>query len=306
MNREQFTREISVRCGQHPEFFNQIQAGGGPMIGIVGFDNYPSAGRFTYFSHGLHLLNKREWVAGRPEYFITIDNPNREFALFFAYLLSAFAGEKVMGWNTLLGAGDVDAVDGYPYRRIALGPPTYLGWLSYELPDATELPINFGMAYFLSDDDFERAAEMGIGYLQLKLEQDPDYWWKIRRRDSTATTGLMSDAAHASRPTLWSRLRGLVGRANTSPPAKEGPAEIWKARYAQHGLLVVCSKLCIGQDRRPVRHAVREESKNAADSGWMLSSGEESDVFASDAKNFVLTPLDRLLAMDPTLRILLD
>jgi len=180
MNRKQYVEELERRCGRVPDYFNQINAEGGPMIGIAGFDNYPLSGHFTYFSHGLHLLGKREWVAGRPEYFISIDKDNRSFALFFAYLLSMFAVEKVMGWKTLIGAGDRNAVDGHPYRRIALGPPQYLGWASYRIEEAGCLPIHLGMAYFISDEDFIEASKAGVGYLQKKMEEDPDYWRRIQ------------------------------------------------------------------------------------------------------------------------------
>jgi len=153
------------------------------MIGIAGFDDYPQAGHFTYFSHGLHLLGKPEWARGRPEYFISIDQPDRGFAMFFAWLLSAFASEKVMSWNTLIGAGEDDAVEGYPYRRIALGPPAYLDWESYRLDEPGQLPIHLGMGYFISDGDFETARASGFGFLMEKMEEDPDYWRRIKLRD---------------------------------------------------------------------------------------------------------------------------
>ena len=181
MNRPQYVEELERRCRTAPQYFNQIKAEEGPPIGVVGFDHYPRNGHFTYFSHGLHLLEKPEWKFGRPEYFVSIDNPNRTFALFFAYLISAFAFEKVMGWNTLIGAGDEDAVEGYPYRRMALGPPAYLGWTDYRLDEPNSLPMHLGMAYFISDDDFKHASETGFGYLKQKMDDDPDYWRKIKK-----------------------------------------------------------------------------------------------------------------------------
>jgi hypothetical protein len=180
MQRQQYVEELTRRSGRQPDYFNQIDSEDGPMIGVVGFDDYPLKGHCTYFSHGLHLLGKPEWVAGRPEYFISIDNGKRDFALFFAYLLSTFSVEKVMGWNTLIGAGDHDAVEGHPYRRIALGPPTYLDWQSYRIDERGELPIHLGMAYFISDGDFAEACKVGLGYLQKKMQLDPNYWRKIK------------------------------------------------------------------------------------------------------------------------------
>lgn len=182
MHRKQYVEELTRRCGKAPDYFDQIDAEDGPEIGIAGFDNYPHAGHFTYFSHGLHLLGKPEWTCGRPEYFISIDRPERDFALFFAWLLSAFAFEKVMSWNTLIGAGEKDAIEGYPYRRIALGPPAYLDWESYRLDDPGQLPIHLGMAYFISDGDLEEARAPGFDFLQRKMRADPDYWRRLKLR----------------------------------------------------------------------------------------------------------------------------
>jgi hypothetical protein len=179
MERGRYLEQLEARCGRPADYFHHMQADGGPQIGIIGFDHYPDKGCFTYFSHGLHLLARPEWKTGRPEYFITIDRPSRQFAAFFAYLISAFANEKVMGWNTLIGAGDCDAIDGHPYRRIALGPPQYLGWPDYRLDEEGALPIFLGMAYYISDDDFVAASEQGFGYLGAKMEEDHDYWRRI-------------------------------------------------------------------------------------------------------------------------------
>src|SRR5687767_810592 len=73
MHRREYIEELERRCGKPADYLNQIDSEDGPVIGILGFDNYPLPGHLTYFSHGLHLLNKPQWVAGRPEYFITID-----------------------------------------------------------------------------------------------------------------------------------------------------------------------------------------------------------------------------------------
>lgn len=73
---------------------------------------------------------------------------------------------------------------------------------------------------------------------------------------------------------------------------------------AQHGLIVFCSKLCIGPERRPVRHAARGESMSVADSGWILSSGDESQAYSRDPKNFVMVPLHLMIETDATLNIL--
>jgi hypothetical protein len=308
MERPQYVNELKIGCRRAPTYFNQLQADGGPMIGLVGFDDFPAAGRYTYFSYGLHLMNKPEWIAGRPEYFITIDKSDRAFALFFAYLLSTFAPEKVMGWNTLIGAGDDDAVDGYPYRRIALGPPEYLGWGSYQIDDPNSLPINLGMAYFVSDDDFATASKVGIRYLPMKMQEDRDYWWKIQKAGDPRATA--SSAGKEIPPKasggVFGWLRQKFGGRKQPDTVTETAAAIAAQLYAQHGLIVFCSRLCIGPNRQPVQHAIREPNPNVADSGWIVASGNESDAFANDPSNYVRTPLNRLLETDPTLRILYE
>ena len=87
-------------------------------------------------------------------------------------------------------------------------------------------------------------------------------------------------------------------------PPPEDAAAVHRRQFAQHGALAVCSKLCIGPNRLPVRHAVREESRNVADSGWIVASGMESESYANDAKNYVLVPLDRMIETDVSLKIL--
>ena len=181
MEKSDYLAILQERCGRTASYFHQVKAEEGPPIAVIGFDDYPRTGDHTYFSYGLHRVERPEWLRGRPEYFITIDNSDRLFAAFFAYLISAFAWEKVMGWNTLIGAGEEDAVEGYPYRRIALGPPMYLGWEHYSTSD-DDLPINWGMGYFISDDDFAAAAENGFGYLDQKSKSDYNYWRRIQRR----------------------------------------------------------------------------------------------------------------------------
>jgi len=86
----------------------------------------------------------------------------------------------------------------------------------------------------------------------------------------------------------------------------EEAAAIHQRRYAQHGLLVVCSKMCIGPNRLPIRHAVREEIKNVSDSGWIITSGIESEAYANDPENYALVPLNLMIKTDLTLQILCD
>jgi hypothetical protein len=35
------------------------------------------------------------------------------------------------------------------------------------------------MAYFISDEDFEKATAVGFGYLKMKFDEDYDYWRTI-------------------------------------------------------------------------------------------------------------------------------
>jgi len=182
MDKVSYLGELELRCAVKADYFFQEKFENGPPIAIIGFDNYPRPGEYTYFTYGLHLGSKKEWTHGRPEYFLTIDSDDRMFAVFFSYIVSVFAFEKSMTWGTLLGIGEEDAIQGYPYRRLALGMPRYLNWKNYRFEEHGNLPINFGMAYLISDTDFTKAAEMGFSYLEHMLKLDEDYWRKLQRR----------------------------------------------------------------------------------------------------------------------------
>jgi hypothetical protein len=67
------------------------------------------------------------------------------------------------------------------------------------------------------------------------------------------------------------------------------------------GLIAIVSSRCIGPDRLPVMHAVREHPNNVSDSGWILASGKESQEFSSDSRNFKLVPLEMMIKTDATL-----
>jgi hypothetical protein len=180
MQSDRYVNELESRCGKAAEYFNGTDVEGGHKIGLIGFDHYPAKNEYTYFSYGLHSLNKPEWKFGRPEYFVVVNNPDRAFGLYFAHLISAFALEKVMSWNTLLAVGESDAIDGYPYKWIALGMPQYLNWSDYQIQDPGYLSINLGMAYYISNKDCDLAREQGMEFLEEKLKQDPNYWKTIQ------------------------------------------------------------------------------------------------------------------------------
>jgi len=56
----------------------------------------------------------------------------------------------------------------------------------------------------------------------------------------------------------------------------------------------------------PVGWLYREEPDRDDDSGWRVFSGAEPDDFADDASNFVILPLEELVALDPALEPVLD
>jgi len=181
MDTKEYLEELERRCQKPADYFYDAKSKGGAGIVIVGFDNYPVVGEFTYFSYGLHRLEKPEWKYGVPEYFIVIDCPHRPLAAYFGYLLSVFGFEKTMTWNTLIGVGEADAVEGYPYRWLALAPPDYLQWENYKIAPREGLPIHLGMGYFISNNDFETVRDRGMYYLKEKMKNDYEYWKRIQR-----------------------------------------------------------------------------------------------------------------------------
>ena len=76
--------------------------------------------------------------------------------------------------------------------------------------------------------------------------------------------------------------------------------------FAQHGLLVMVSKHCIGPGRKPVLCAQKTKPRNVADSGWVLGSGHETSENADAPSFHLLVPLERMIATDESLKILHD
>jgi hypothetical protein len=74
-----------------------------------------------------------------------------------------------------------------------------------------------------------------------------------------------------------------------------------RERLDAFGLLAIVSAQCIGPERVPVMHAIREAPNNVSDSGWILSSGRESPEFGSNPDNHHLVPFERMIADDNTL-----
>ncbi len=87
---------------------------------------------------------------------------------------------------------------------------------------------------------------------------------------------------------------------------KKKPETPDQNRLDAFGLLAAVSSQCIGPDRLPVMHGVREHPNNVSDSGWILANGHELPEFSSDADNYKLVPLERMIECDPTLGPLLD
>jgi len=79
-----------------------------------------------------------------------------------------------------------------------------------------------------------------------------------------------------------------------------------KKRLEAFGPLAIVSALCIGPKRLPVMHGIREQPHNISDSGWMLSSGQESGEFRSEVDNYKIVPLGRMIDTDQTLAPMRD
>lgn len=82
---------------------------------------------------------------------------------------------------------------------------------------------------------------------------------------------------------------------------KKADDEIDYKRLDAFGLLAIVSSQCIGPERLPVMHAIRERPNNVSDSGWILSSGKEPSAYSADSRNFKLVPLERMIETDATL-----
>ena len=82
--------------------------------------------------------------------------------------------------------------------------------------------------------------------------------------------------------------------------------EIDKRRLEAFSKLAVVSAMCIGPNLLPVMRGKRDAPHNVSDSGWTLSSRQESKEFCDDSSNYKLVPLERMIETDDTLAILRD
>jgi hypothetical protein len=58
----------------------------------------------------------------------------------------------------------------------------------------------------------------------------------------------------------------------------------------------------VAKERKLVGYMYREEPDNQNDSGWRVFSGEETQAYAEDAKNFALYNPSTILEIDPSIR----
>ncbi len=85
------------------------------------------------------------------------------------------------------------------------------------------------------------------------------------------------------------------------PFSKEKKAmEPWEEKFAALAPLVLASDQVMGPHRVPVCFAYRVKPNNPYDSGWIFSSGNESQQQLDDHPPSVC-PLNAFLKMDPTL-----
>ena len=81
--------------------------------------------------------------------------------------------------------------------------------------------------------------------------------------------------------------------------------EPWEDKFAALAPLVLASDEVMGPNRLPVGFAYRVEPNNPHDSGWIFSSGKETQE-ELDANPPKICPLNSFLKMDPTLGEITD
>lgn len=69
------------------------------------------------------------------------------------------------------------------------------------------------------------------------------------------------------------------------------------------GYITVSNEVMI--DRKPIGYLYREEPSSEGDSGWRVFSGEETQEYADDARNFALYNASTVVDRDPELIALL-
>ncbi|CAA2108380.1 immunity protein Imm33 domain-containing protein [Variovorax paradoxus] len=81
---------------------------------------------------------------------------------------------------------------------------------------------------------------------------------------------------------------------------EEKKSEPWEDKFAALAPLVLASDQVMGPQRLPVCFAYRVKPNNPYDSGWIFSSGKESQQHLDDNPPKIC-PLNSFLKMDPTL-----
>lgn len=62
----------------------------------------------------------------------------------------------------------------------------------------------------------------------------------------------------------------------------------------------------VAANGKPVGYMYREEPDNEGDSGWRVFSGEETQEYADDPDNFALYNASTIVALDPSIEVLLE
>lgn len=107
---------------------------------------------------------------------------------------------------------------------------------------------------------------------------------------------------------MAAKKKSATAKKTTVKPAakKKKAAAAAKKKAAATKKAALCSSRVVGPKRKAVLFAYRQEPDNDMDSGWRFLHGDESESFLGDAKNCLVTPMDLVLAMDPTLEGLLE
>ena len=69
------------------------------------------------------------------------------------------------------------------------------------------------------------------------------------------------------------------------------------------GYIIASNK--VAKERKRIGYLYREESDNDNDSGWRVFSGDETQEYADDARNFDTYNADTILQIDPSIGALL-
>jgi len=132
-----------------------------PDVAALIWRDHPEIGTLTAVSYGLSLMEKDEWVKGKPELMIRLDTDSLNWPLAMAYFIDAFREEKSFRYLTILTMDEKISDESGMQGFFTFGPPVIEGESSTFVRE-NELPINLIGFYPIYLGERELLPQVGL------------------------------------------------------------------------------------------------------------------------------------------------